>query len=72
MTKVEALEEEIKKLSPGEMAQLRDRMSEQEWEEWDKEIERDSESGRPTNCSRKRLQTTRLARALSSNPNGGT
>jgi hypothetical protein len=46
MTKVEALEEEIKKLSPREMAQLRDWMSERDWEEWDEEIERDSESGK--------------------------
>jgi len=46
MTKVEALEEEIKKLSPREMAQLRDWMSERDWEEWDEQIERDSESGK--------------------------
>jgi hypothetical protein len=46
MTKVEALEEEIKKLSPREMAQLRDWMSERDWEEWDEQIERDSEPGK--------------------------
>ncbi len=46
MTKVEALEEEIKKLSPREKAQLRDWMSERDWEEWDEQIERDSESGK--------------------------
>jgi hypothetical protein len=46
MTKVEALGEEIKKLSPREMAQLRDWMSERDWEEWDEQIERDSESGK--------------------------
>ena len=35
MTKLEAIEEEIKKLSPGEQSQLRDWMSERDWEEWD-------------------------------------
>jgi hypothetical protein len=46
MTKLEAIEEEIKQLSPGELAQLRDWMSEQEWSDWDEQIERDSVSGK--------------------------
>jgi hypothetical protein len=46
MTKLEAIEEEIKKLSPGEQSQLLDWMSERDWEEWDAQIARDSESGK--------------------------
>jgi hypothetical protein len=46
MTKVEALEEEIKKLSPEELAQLRDWLLERDAEEWDREIERDAASGK--------------------------
>ena len=46
MTKVEALEEEIKKLSPQELAQLRAWLLERDAEEWDREIERDAASGK--------------------------
>ncbi|HVS31906.1 MAG TPA: hypothetical protein VMS98_10650 [Thermoanaerobaculia bacterium] len=46
MTKLEALEEEIKKLSPEELAQLRDWLLERDAEEWDREIERDAASGK--------------------------
>jgi hypothetical protein len=46
MTKVEALEEEIKKLAPVEVAELRDWLFEQDAEEWDRQIERDATSGK--------------------------
>jgi hypothetical protein len=46
MTKLEALEEEIKKLAPEELAQLREWLLEHEAEEWDREIERDAASGK--------------------------
>jgi len=46
MTKLQMLEEEIKKLSPEEMAQLRDWLLELDAEQWDREIERDAASGR--------------------------
>jgi hypothetical protein len=46
MTKLEALEVEISKLTPAEFAQLRDWLLERDWEEWDRQIERDSASGR--------------------------
>jgi hypothetical protein len=46
MTKVEALEEEIKKLAPVEVAELRDWLLEQDAEEWDRQIERDAASGK--------------------------
>ena len=46
MTKLEALEEQIKKLSPGELAQLREWLLERDAEEWDRQIERDAASGK--------------------------
>ncbi len=46
MTKLQMLEEEIKKLSPEEIAQLRDWLLERDAEQWDQEIERDAASGR--------------------------
>jgi hypothetical protein len=46
MTKLEALEEEIKKLSPTEFGQLRDWLLEQDWLQWDQQIEQDSANGK--------------------------
>jgi hypothetical protein len=46
MTKLEALEEEIKKLSPEELVQLREWLLERDAEEWDRQIERDAASGK--------------------------
>ena len=46
MSKVEALEEEIQKLSPEEFAELRDWLLERDWEKWDRQIENDAASGR--------------------------
>ena len=46
MTRVETLEEEIKKLSPEEFGELRDWLLEQDWLEWDRQIEEDSANGR--------------------------
>lgn len=46
MTRVEQLEQEIAKLSPDEFAQLRDWLLEQDWEEWDRQIEQDSAAGK--------------------------
>jgi hypothetical protein len=46
MTKVEALEEEIAKLSAAEIAELRDWLLERDAEEWDRQIERDAASGK--------------------------
>jgi hypothetical protein len=46
MTKVQAIEEEIKSLSPSELAELRDWLLEHDWAEWDRQIERDSASGK--------------------------
>ena len=41
MTKVESIEHEVQKLSPGELAQFRDWFLEHDWRAWDRQIERD-------------------------------
>jgi hypothetical protein len=46
MTKVQAIEEQIKSLSPEELGELRDWLLEQDWTEWDRQIERDSAAGK--------------------------
>ena len=46
MTKIELIEEEIKKLAPDELAQLRDWLMDLDAQQWDKQIEQDSSSGK--------------------------
>jgi hypothetical protein len=46
MTKVEVLEEQIKKLSSAEFAELRDWLLERDWDSWDRQIELDAASGK--------------------------
>lgn len=46
MTKLQAIEEQIKSLSPGELAELREWLLEHDWAEWDRQIERDSAAGK--------------------------
>jgi hypothetical protein len=46
MTKVQALEEEIERLSPEELVELREWLAEREADAWDREIERDAASGK--------------------------
>ena len=46
MTKVHAIEEQIKTLSPEELGELRDWLLEHDWVEWDRQIERDSAAGK--------------------------
>jgi hypothetical protein len=46
MTKVQALEEEIGKLSASELAELRQWFAEWDADEWDREIEGDAASGK--------------------------
>lgn len=45
MTKVEALEREVEKLSPEELAKFGDWFTEYDWHTWDRQIERDSAEG---------------------------
>ena len=46
MTRVEQLEQEIAKLNPEEFVKLRDWLLEQDWAEWDRQIEQDMRAGR--------------------------
>lgn len=46
MTRVEALEREVKKLSPEELAAFREWFVEHDWQVWDSQIERDSAEGK--------------------------
>lgn len=46
MTRVQALEQEIERLSPEELVELRVCLDEREAEAWDREIERDAASGK--------------------------
>ena len=46
MTRVEQLEQQIGQLDPDEFVQLREWLMEQDWAEWDKQIERDAAEGK--------------------------
>ena len=46
MTRVEALEREVEKLTAEELAAFRDWFAEYHWQVWDRQIERDSADGR--------------------------
>ncbi len=46
MTTVEKIQSEIKSLSLEEYARLRHWFFERDWEQWDRQIEKDTESGK--------------------------
>ncbi len=46
MTRVAAIEQEVEKLSPDEFAELRNWILERDWEQWDRQIERDAAEGK--------------------------
>ena len=46
MTRVEAIEEEIQRLSRTEFTELRDWILEKDWERWDQQVEEDAAAGR--------------------------
>lgn len=46
MSTIEHIKEEIEALSHEEFVRLRAWFAEKDWEEWDKQIEADSESGK--------------------------
>ena len=56
MSKIETIEEQIKGLTPKELAHLRDRFLEFDWEAWDRQIERDSRAGKLDSMVRKVLE----------------
>ena len=63
MTKLEALEVEIKKLAPEELAQRREWLLEHEADEWDREIERDASSGKLDKLFEKSLADHRAGKS---------
>ncbi len=46
MTRLEAIEAEIQKLSPEDFAELKEWVLEEDWKQWDRQIEEDAASGR--------------------------
>ena len=63
MTKLELLEEEIKKLSPGELAQLRDWLLELDAQQWDRQIDQDAASGKLDKLFEKSLADHRAGKS---------
>lgn len=63
MTKVQALEEEIEKLSPTELAELTEWLADREDEAWDREIERDAASGKLDKLFEKSLADHRAGKS---------
>ena len=56
MSRVEELEKEIEKLSPGEVEKLRDWFLERDWKLWDRQIERDQAEGKLDRVFKKSMQ----------------
>lgn len=46
MTELDQIENRVLKLSPADFEKFRKWFREHEWEEWDRQIERDSDSGK--------------------------
>jgi hypothetical protein len=46
MTQFEAIQAEIESLSSEDFARLREWIAEQDWQNWDRQIERDSAAGK--------------------------
>ncbi|HUR82187.1 MAG TPA: hypothetical protein VM733_15585 [Thermoanaerobaculia bacterium] len=46
MNTIEQLEQEIEKLSPADFARLREWILDRDWEDWDRQIERDAAAGK--------------------------
>ena len=46
MTTVEVIEQQVKKLSPEELAEFRNWFLAYEWEGWDRQLERDVKAGK--------------------------
>ena len=57
MSKVESLEQEIRKLSSQELAELRDWFLEYDAELWDRQIEEDAREGRLDRLAKKALES---------------
>ncbi|MGH9363706.1 MAG: hypothetical protein ACRD1B_00355 [Thermoanaerobaculia bacterium] len=56
MGKVEKIEQEVQALSPDELAQFRVWFSEYDWAAWDRQLERDVQTGRLDDLAEKALR----------------
>lgn len=56
MSKVESIEQQIKALSPEELAQLRAWFAEFDWALWDRQLERDAAAGKLDALAEKALR----------------
>jgi hypothetical protein len=63
MTELQRLEEDIKKLDPGEIAKLRDWLLELDADQWDRDIERDAASGKLEKLFEKSLSDHRAGKS---------
>ncbi len=63
MTRIEAIEAEIKKLSAAEVAQLRDWLLARDATAWDRQIERDAKSSKLDKLFTKSIQDHRDGRS---------
>lgn len=59
MTTVQDIENAIRRLSSEELAQLKQRIADYEWEQWDKQVERDVKAGRLDALAKEALQDLR-------------
>ncbi len=62
MTRIEKLEREIQKLSPEELANLRDWFREYDAEAWDRQIEEDVRGGRLDRLAEQALEAHKAGR----------
>ena len=56
MGKIEKIEQEVRALSPEELAQFRAWFLEYDWAAWDRQVERDSQAGRLDDLAAKALR----------------
>ena len=62
MTKVDEIKTAIESLPENEFVQLREWFSEKDWEKWDRQIERDSESGKLNFLIEEALEEKRMGK----------
>jgi hypothetical protein len=59
MTTIQDIERAIRQLSHEELAHLKQRIADYEWEQWDKQLERDVKAGRLDTLAQEALQDLR-------------
>ena len=62
MTNLERIEEQIRKLSAQEFAQLRDWILQQDWSAWDRQIETDAREGKLDDLAKEALEDHKAGR----------